>query len=54
MIETTSPAYVFVVSLLFVPWVYGLVSMERDIKNRVLPVLYRIVTAQRGSTNDTG
>lgn len=41
MVDPGSPAYLVVVSLLFVPWAYGVVSMVRDLKNRVVPALVR-------------
>lgn len=33
-----SPLYVLVISLLFIPWAYGLYAMGRDAKNRWIPL----------------
>jgi hypothetical protein len=39
--------YVVVVSLLFVPWAYGLYAMGRDAKNRWIPAFRKLWRARK-------
>ncbi|GAA0258511.1 hypothetical protein [Halobaculum roseum] len=39
--------YLAAVTLLFVPWVYGLYALARDGKNRLLPLVRRYLRGRR-------
>lgn len=47
MVPDIGVAYAVVVTLLFVPWAYGLYALVRDGKNRFLPGLRRYLRGRR-------
>ncbi|QZP37949.1 hypothetical protein [Halobaculum magnesiiphilum] len=44
--------YLAAVTLLFVPWVYGLYALARDGKNRLLPLVRRYLRGRRRLTEE--
>lgn len=52
MVEFLSVAYVAAVTLLFVPWAYGLYALARDGRNRFLPAARRYLRGRRRLRED--